>query len=385
MSINESSFKYLPPKIIGDSLEVEVFYTQEIPNNPSYPIRMILTARKGKDLTAGPYFTNIRIAGTKKAIAPIEAKPFVSSKTDVYQVYLDEQSLSAVIERVAAGMADKIPANVAAVQVSRFSYAGCNIYDKFAREFSVTLANKLSSLRPNVQFSTEGSQAQTYEIRGQYETRGDKLGIEAELYDPTGKPLAQANNADLPLKWFDANKVAFIPPDYKRTAEEQRVITQNMVSGAENLNIELSTNKGRRGLLFKAGDPMNIYVQVNRPCKVRVIYKDAIGKLMLVRDMNLSEGMLNRAVLVEELECTKPFGNETLIAYATTDKFASLNVQNERFKIEGLEYEQDIIKNTLEEAVKTMKEEGVRGGAKKVNNGTPTFGSTQLQLQTVEK
>ena len=115
-----------------------------------------------------------------------QSSPAAPPKTDVFQVYLDEQSLSTVIERVAAGIAVKIPANVSAVQVSRFSYAGCNIYDKFAREFSVTLANKLSSLRPNVQFSTEGSQAQTYEIRGQYETRGDKLGIVAELYDPTG-------------------------------------------------------------------------------------------------------------------------------------------------------------------------------------------------------
>lgn len=384
--IDLKSLKRRPISLVGDSLTVEVFFTETLSANRQVPISMMFSARIAQDAVSKyPYFTRLKINSSKRLPAPAEAVAFTSATTNPYQTFLDEQSLSTVIERVVAGIADKIPSSVTAVQVSRFSYAGCNIYDKFAREFSVTLANKLSSLRPNVQFSTEGSQAQTYEIRGQYETQGDKLGIMAELYEPTGKPLAQATNADLPLKWFDANKVGFIPPDYKRTAEEQRVITQNMVSGPENLNIELSTNKGRRGLLFKAGDPMNIYVQVNRPCKVRVIYKNAMDTLIWVSDITLEEKSLNRAVLVQEMSCTKPFGNETIIAYATTDKFATLNVQNVRFKIEGQEYEQDIITSTLEEAVKTMKEVGVRGGAKKVNNGTPTFGSTQLQLQTVEK
>lgn len=384
--LDVASLRRRAVQVVGDSATVEVFFDETLVNNQRVPISMMFSARLARDTASKyPYFTRLKINGSKRLAAPAEAVVFASATANAYQTFLDEQSLPMIIERVASGLATKLPTGALLVQVSRFSYAGCNIYDTFAREFSVTLANNLATLRPNVQFSTEGSQAQTYEIQGYYETSGDKLGVVAELYDPTGKSLGQATNADLPLKWFDANKVGFIPPDYKRTAAEQRVITQNMVSGAENLNIELSTNKGKRGLLFKAGDPMHIYVQVNRPCKVRVIYKDASDKLVLVRDMALSEGMLNRAVLVEELECTKPFGNETLIAYATTDKFASLNVQNERFKIEDQEYEQDIIKNTLEEAVKTMKAEGARGGAKKVNNGTPTFGSIQLQLQTVEK
>ena len=383
--IDLKSLQRRPINIVGDSLTVEVFFNETLPANQQVPISMVFSARKAQDAGSKyPYFTRLKINSSKRLPAPAEAIAFTSATVNPYQTFLDEQSLSAVIEQVAAGIVGKIPASASAVQVSRFSYAGCHIYDTFAREFSVTLATKLSSLRPNVQFSTEGSQAQTYELRGQYKTQGDKLGIVAELYDPANKSLAQTANADLPLKWFDANKVGFIPPDYERTAQEQLVITQSMAGVSDNLTVKLNTNKGRNGLLFKNKEPMSFYVETNRPCTIRLMYRDVNQKLILIKERKLNNEDCNRSVELETFTCIEPFGRESIVCVATTDCFEPLLTRDSKMNA-GTNNEFSIIHidNSYQDAIRVSTKPCERGIGK--STGKPNFSIDVLEVQTVEQ
>lgn len=384
--LNMNSFKRISPKVFGDSVEVEVYFTQTVAGNHQVPIKMLFSGRWAIDADSKfPYFKRLKIEGSESKEAPANAVPFAPVGTNAYQTYLNEQSLSTVQELVAKSLSTNLPSQAQSVYVSRFSYGGCNIFDAFARSFSVAIASKLSTERQNTQFTTEDPQRSGYEIRGQYEVNGEYFRISTDIFDPSGLSIGKTTNTDLPMQWFAANEVGFIPSDYQLTMAEKRIVTQNMIAGTEALDIKLSTNKGSKGLLFKKNDDMEIYVEVNRPCKVRILYRQADGKLLLAIDTIMTNGMLNRPISVVSLSCIEPYGHEFLLGYATTERFAKLEIKKERFKQDGDEYEHDLIMNSLEEAVKMLKDEGHRGAANKVNNNTPTFASTKIELQTVEK
>ncbi len=386
--LSEASLKHTPPKVIGDSVVVEVFFNKTIAASQTIALSMVFTGRMAQDAQSKyPYFKRLKIAGSKKATAPAVAVAFAPAQVNPYQTFLNEQSLSTVLARVSASLLAALPAQAKSVYVSRFSYAGCGIYDAFARSVSVTVSTKLMAARENISFTTEDPQQASYEIRGQYQTNGENLSITAEIFDINGKRIAQVSNSDLPLKWFDANQVGFIPADYQRTAAEQRVISQNMVSNSENLSIQLSTNKGRRGLLFKDGEPMDFYITANRPCKVRLLYRDVLQRLISIKDQEITLADIGRMILIERFACVNPFGRESLVCIATTDHFGNLTIINEKIIDEqGGELNIPLIQETYDQAIKILKNPPVRSTGKRTDpNSTPTTALDKLEIQTVEK
>ena len=105
--IDLKSLKRRPISLVGDSLTVEVFFTETLSANRQVPISMMFSARIAQDAVSKyPYFTRLKINSSKRLPAPAEAVAFTSATTNPYQTFLDEQSLSTVIARVVAGIAD---------------------------------------------------------------------------------------------------------------------------------------------------------------------------------------------------------------------------------------------------------------------------------------
>ena len=95
------------------------------------------------------------------------------------------------------------------------------------------------------------------------------------------------------------------------------------------LRLEVWTNKGPENPLFVKDEHMQIYVRINMPSSVRLIYIRADGtRVLLLDNCNMDAAKLNIAYkLPDEIECHAPFGAEVLHAFARTGKFDHLKVK----------------------------------------------------------
>jgi len=102
----------------------------------------------------------------------------------------------------------------------------------------------------------------------------------------------------------------------------------NEERAAAPLALELVTNKGSDNPRFTDGDTIRMYVRVNRPCTIRVLYHTADGTLYALtgpNDRQLGANEVNRRVLIESSACSSPFGKESIHAFATSETLAGLN------------------------------------------------------------
>ena len=115
------------------------------------------------------------------------------------------------------------------------------------------------------------------------------------------------------------------------SANQSKTVTGEMAdekSAVAPLSLELSTSRGSDNPRFTEGDTIRMYVRVNRPCMIRVLYHTADGTLYALtgpHDRRLESGDVNRRVLIESSACSSPFGRESLHAFATTATLAGIS------------------------------------------------------------
>ena len=104
---------------------------------------------------------------------------------------------------------------------------------------------------------------------------------------------------------------------------------------------------------------MRLAVRVNKPCIVRLIYRQADNKLILLRnhDFKVNDWEINKWIdIPQDFVCAAPYGAEFLIAYACTEPLEILKTHKEGDYV--------IIDNTLADTKKistthAMKNAGV--------------------------
>ena len=136
------------------------------------------------------------------------------------------------------------------------------------------------------------------------------------------------------------------------------------------LKFEVATNQGINSLVFVENDTMRLAVRANKPCMVRLIYRQMDNKLILLRnkDFKINEYELNKWIEIpEDFRCTPPFGAEFLIAYASTEPFENLKTHTEGGNV--------IIDNSLAETKKISVSRGM------TNKGIPVVEKV-LQITT---
>jgi len=124
------------------------------------------------------------------------------------------------------------------------------------------------------------------------------------------------------------------PGNFQQAMMEQNAFNEGgIVSGK--LQVDLFTNKGKDNLIFTEGEIMKVYIRVNRPAYVRLLYVLADGSRTLLPidpdtsalhdNYYIAQSMVNRVVEIPpEFECGPPFGAEMLIAVARTAKLEPL-------------------------------------------------------------
>ncbi|GAB3717814.1 hypothetical protein GCM10027592_60220 [Spirosoma flavus] len=352
------------------------------------PLTFTISARFKRDASSQlGYFYNIQIGNIRSGVPPAGAIAFSSDqtvKTNPYPIYLAEQSLGRVLAKAGNSLAEKLPATATRLFIKNLSYRNCGIGDAFALEVGATLQTYFSTLlnRPKLTISTTEATPQSYTLTGQYEDNGSLFQLTMLLLGPNGQQLGRVVNSDLPLNWFEANNRRFIPADYAKINKETNTLNNYLVSDDRNLSLRLNTNKGRESARFFKGDTMHLFVEVNKPSHVRVLYRQApdpqgVERIVLLCDRVIKPSETSVNVLLGDFVCSEPYGSERLVAVAATDPMCPLTI--DRQTIGGLTFE--FVNESLEEALKSSREKSCMRGLGQ--SGSPFKAFDQLLITTL--
>jgi hypothetical protein len=210
-----------------------------------------------------------------------------------------------------------------------------------------------------------------YVLTGSYWPQDGGVKLIARLRRVSDGRVAASVEVAIPAAAMAAAKLDTRPENYRDALRDQKLFGSGELQGG-GLSLEAWTNKGADGLIFTRGEKMRVFVRMNLPGYVRLIYHLADGKRALLLDnYYLDATKVNAAYeLPQEFECDEPFGAETLQAFASTEKFDPLEIRS----VDGY----DMLASDLGEAlVKTRGMKLAKPGTQKAE--------TRLVLTTLEK
>ena len=212
------------------------------------------------------------------------------------------------------------------------TYGTTSFSSPFGRRVSLELERALAA-QPQLAGQAFGDLA----LRGTYLEAGDSLRVLLVARDAkSGKPVASAEAA-LPRKSLPEG-LQVLPQNFAEALKDQKVLAEGELVSGE-LRVEAWTNKGRTNLVFAKKESVTLYLRVNQPAYVRMVYLLATGKkVMLEQGYFIDAGKVNQAVeYPDKFEVSAPFGVEQLFAVAFTEKPEPLATVKET--VDGQEYE----------------------------------------------
>ena len=261
----------------------------------------------------------------------------------------------------------------ARVQVQPFTFRDTKMTSPLSRYLKEALESRLAEAPRWTVVAPKPGQASAaaFLLTGTYWEQAGSVRLVARLRRLEGGAFAAAAEAEVPAAVLAAAKLDLKPENYKDALRDQGLFGADELQGG-GLSVDAWTNKGEDGLFFSRGEKMKVFVRLNLPGYVRLIYHLADGKRVLLLDnYYLDAGKVNQAYeLPQEFECDAPFGAETLQAFASTDKFSALATRNQ----DGYDYLAEDLGQAL---VKTR-------GMKRAKAGT-LKAETRLTLTTMEK
>lgn len=274
----------------------------------------------------------------------------------------DARSIRSAAEGLAAQLANMGVGRGRNIQVAPLLYQGRDISSPFGREMSIALESAIGRTAPTPDAPASGAVV----VRGTYrEGDGDfQLRVSAKQAE-TGVLLASAEIAL--AKSGIPSGMETRPANFDRFASDADKLTGGEVVSGD-LRIELQTNKGNRGIVFDEGEDLKLYVRVNQPAWIRLIYVLTSGDhVPITQEWFVDESKVNQLVeYPDSFEIVAPFGVEMIHAMASNERPPMLFTTSAI--IDGEAY--DVIQDGANQVVRT------RGLARKKK--------TQIAEQTLQ-
>lgn len=202
------------------------------------------------------------------------------------------------------------------VVVAPLTYGTTSYSSVFGRTVATDLEGKIARSK------LLGPQLQTRQlaIKGSYADLGDSVRVivvarEVDSGRAVASGEASVKKAALP------KDLSLVPQNLQQALVDQKILAQGEeVSG--DLRVEVWTSKGTNNVVFSAKEEMKVFMRVNKPCYVRLVYLLASGmKVPLAQAYYIDQSKVNFAVeYPDTFEVTAPFGIERLHAVAFTEK-----------------------------------------------------------------
>jgi len=257
----------------------------------------------------------------------------------------DARSIRSAADSLAAQLASAGIGRGRPIQVAPLLYQGRDISSPLGRELAIALESAVGRVQATPAADREG----VVVIRGTYREDEDKIQIRVGAkHAQTGALLASAEIA-LEKSGVPSN-IETRPANYERFARDaDKLAGGEVVSG--DLRVELRTDKGHQGIVYDEGEELSIYVRVNQPAWVRLIYVLTSGDhVPITQEWFIDESKVNKLVQYPgTFEIVAPFGVEMIHAMASTERPARLLTGSKI--IDGEAYE--ILLNGADQVVRT--------------------------------
>ncbi|MEI7586049.1 hypothetical protein [Runella sp.] len=296
---------------------------------------------------------------------------------------LDFLTLDEVLVNVAKNInAELQKSGLKKVQVTTFTFDNQEVIDDFGIKVTGMFRNELAKLNPQLEITVPSrSWENQTQIKGGYRQKGNFVEFSAEIIDEKKTALGKTVIDRLPHKNLapsDEVVPVIAPPKalLEDAGEVNRVMENpQALPNVTGLKFDIVTNRGINSLVYEENDTMRLAVRVNKPCMVRLIYRQANNKLVLLRnqDFPINDWEINKWIdIPEDFVCADPYGAEFLIAYACTAPLEMLKTHKEGDYV--------IIDNTLAET-KALSTTPGRG----VKNAGVSVVEQKLQITTRER
>jgi hypothetical protein len=278
----------------------------------------------------------------------------------------DAKTIRSAAESLAAQLATAGIGRGSLIRIAPLLYQGRDISSPFGREIAIALESAIGRTSPAPGTEVSGAIA----VRGTYrEGDGDfQLRVGAKQAE-TGVLLASAEIAL--AKGGVPSSMETKPANFNRfAAAADKLAGGEVVSG--DLRVELRTNKGIQGIVFDEGEELSLFVRVNQPAWVQLIYVLTSGHhVPITQEWFIDESKVNQLVeYPASFEIVAPFGVEMIHAMASTQKPSKLITEST--VIDGEDYE--VIRDGANQVVQT------RGLARKTKK---QIAEQMLQLTTM--
>jgi hypothetical protein len=157
-------------------------------------------------------------------------------------------------------------------------------------------------------------------LKGTYAELGDFVRVVVIAREVDGgravaSAEASAKKSALP------KELSLVPQNLAQALVDQKILAQGEAVSGE-LRVEVWTSKGASNLVFQNKEEVRVFMRVNKPCYVRLVYLLASGlKVPLAQSYYVDQSKVNFAVEYPDVfEVSAPFGIERLYAVAFTDK-----------------------------------------------------------------
>ncbi|MEA5404396.1 hypothetical protein VB776_15795 [Arcicella sp. DC2W] len=278
-----------------------------------------------------------------------------------YANNIQQRTLEDVAEKLSGELSKLIPkSETEEINIEKISFEGKNIVNTFSTMFTGELKTMLGLAHPSLKITlptTSRSMNRILNLRSDYKVIGNYLEINATLINTEGTVISKVSDKVLINNAESWAKDIIPQKEYLTEVENITKIVRNTPENydSKQLQFEIRTNKGNQAQRFTEGEILSIFITANRPCKVRLVYRDATNSLFLMNnnDFEIKAQDINRLIKIpEEFKCAAPFGIEALIGFATTGDFGALQSE----KRQGITYILDSLekiksKSTSEQTV----------------------------------
>lgn len=204
----------------------------------------------------------------------------------------------------------------ARLTVASLTYGTTPFSSVLGRHFAGVLESSLAGTRSAGSNKIKGPLV----VKGTYFESSQEVTFRIMVREAKAGRAVAGAQASLPLGAVPQS-LPLRPQNFEQALRDQRLLAHGEeVSGK--LRVEVWTNKGDRGLIFQEGEELKIYMRVNQPAYVRLVYLLANkAKVPLEQAYFIDASKVNKAVEYPDVfEVAPPFGIEQIFAVAFTEK-----------------------------------------------------------------
>lgn len=241
-------------------------------------------------------------------------------------------SLSEAIERLAMKLREQNGGSAGRASVAPFTYGATDLSSAFGRQAGLELEAVLARAR-----GPRPAAAGDRVVRGVYLERDDEIRLLATMRDVRSGDLVASAETRLPRSVLPAG-VSLKPANFETVLRDQKILGEGELLGGD-LELELWTDRGRRGVVYAARDEMTLHYRVNQPAWLRIVYVLQSGEQIPIADgWYVDASKVNQVISYpDSFEIVPPFGAEMIHATAFSSRPEPL--ATERRIISGEEYE----------------------------------------------